>query len=263
MKIAICIVTFLRDKLLKETVQSILKYWQDEYTVLIVDNGHPTKEKSDYFNSLDQDKVKYFIKPYDCGLSACRNFMVDYATKNNIKYCWMSADSIQFTEKYNLKPIIEFLEEDPRRGMVECVEINAIPWAYDLELIKGECFYLKKPRREPIIFKGIKFQPCDIIRNFFIAKTESINYTKWDEKLKLGEHEDYFYRLMNNYKSFTEEYGTDIYQPYQVFSCDYIKATYLKVRPDEYNLMRRRMYGEFRRILKQKYKIKGWVKYQK
>lgn len=38
------------------------------------------------------------------------------------------------------------------------------------------------------------FCPCDLVNNFFIGRTASILKTGgWDESLKVGEHEDFFY----------------------------------------------------------------------
>lgn len=258
-KIAIIYTTFLRDSLEKKTIQSILDNWNENYILLIGDQGVENKDtKNEFYNNLNNKNIYRYILPFDYGLSASRNFLVEKAKELNCKYCFLTADSIKFLQPYDLQIVIDFLEEDPRRGIVGFNLEKRICWEGDLEL-KEKFFYLDAPQREFINFKNIIFQPVDICRNFFLAKTKCLLDNKWDNNLKLLEHEDFFWRLKNNYISFIEEFGTDIYQPYQVFYTKYIKGEYIEDKPKEYLKYRNRMYNEFKKKLEAKYNfIFGW-----
>jgi len=259
-KIAIIYTTFLRDNLEKQTIESILDNWNENYVLLIGEQGLRDKDtKTDYYNSLNNKNIYRYILPFDYGLSASRNFLVEKANELNCKYCLLTADSIKFLQPYDLQTVIDFLEEDPRRGIVGLNLRRRICWEGDLEL-KEKGFYFEAPQRELIEFKNIVFQRVDICRNFFLATTKCLLDNKWDNNLKLLEHEDFFWRLKNNSVSFVKEYGTDIYQPYQVFYTDYIKGEYIEDKPKEYLKYRNRMYNEFKKILEAKYSFKfSWI----
>jgi len=258
-KIAILITSFLRDKLLYESVQSIIRHYTNNYIILVANQSYKTDEErlkgfSDFNVNIDNTvhaPIHYYNLPFDCGLSYARNFLVEKANSLGCKYCWLSADSIMFINEYNVNPIINFLEEDSKRGIVG-VELYGRPeWHRDIDLVKGKHFHLKIPTRPIITFQDVKFIPCDVIKNIFIAKTECLINNKWDNELKLLEHEDFFWRLKNSDNS------------YQVFFTDYITTKYKDFKPNEYNKYRRRMHAEFRKKLQEKYKIEGWCKYDK
>jgi hypothetical protein len=257
-KIAILLTTFLRDDLMYKTLETIVKYWQELFIVLIADQGCKSdadiKMKEERLQVLfgNQKMFQYIKLPFDCGLSAARNALVTIAKDMNMPYCLLTADSIQFAEKYDFDPILSFLSQDSARGMVGFYLYggNRTAWQRDLELVEGEYFYLKIPRRDPIEHHGILFQPVDICDNFFLAKTDCLMNNLWDETLKLSEHEDFFWRLKNNPVH------------YEVFWSYDIQARYTHEKRQDYLKMRNRIYNEFRAILQKKYGIKEWIKYE-
>lgn len=242
--IAILYTTFLRDKLMEKTITSMLNNRIDNSIILVGDQS-PTKCKLDIYK---ENNIHYYELPYDCGLSYSRNYLVEKAKELNCDYCFLTADSIHITDKYNLIPIIDFLEQDDKRGMVGFELIGRPSWERDMEL-KNNNFYLNLPKASPIKFKGRTFQKCDIIKNFFIAKTDCLLKVKWDNDLKLCEHEDYFWRFKQS--------------PYEVWYTDSIKGKYENYKPFEYDKLRRRIYNEFLLKLREKYNITGWVKYER
>jgi len=152
-QIAICITTFLRDKLLYKTIQTIVDNYTKDCIVLIADQGYTNSEKDitiDYYKS--QIPLEYYKLPFDCGLSICRNYLVKNATEMSIPYCLIMSDSVQFTEVYNFEPLFKDLDNK--------IIIN---------------FKLKNV--ESIALKDI-----------FLAKTD-ILINLWDEDLKLKEYQ--------------------------------------------------------------------------
>ena len=247
-KIAIIYTTFLRSKLVKQTLPSYLECLPDSI-ILVGDQGKEEDDIKEICNSLNNNKIEYIKLPFDYGLSASRNAMVERAKELNIPYCIITADSIALTKKYNLQPIIDFLDSDKLNGTVGFDLQGRICWECDMDLIKGKCFSLDIPRKEIIIYNNIKFQPVDLHRNFFIAKTTALINNKWDNNLKLIEHEDHAWRWKqkeNNYKR---------------FYTNTIKGKYINNKPNDYTKFRNRMYNEFMMILRKKYNITGWVIY--
>jgi hypothetical protein len=244
--IAILITTFLRDSLLYKTIQTIVDNYPNNSIILIADQGYADSEKDitiDYYKS--QIPLEYYRLPFDCGLSYARNYLINKANEMNIPYILMSADSIQFAQKYDFQPIIDFLEQNDKRGIVGVDLLGSrCPWEFLMELTdKGIKLF---PSSNYIEFKGIKYKKCDIVRNIFLAKTKTI-LNLYDNELKLCEHEDSFI----TYKQ----------RGYEVYWTDTISFKRISTNTSkEYQSYRKRL-SDFQKILKQKLNISGWVLY--
>lgn len=254
-KIAICLTTFMRDELLYKIIQSIVENITDDCILLVGDQNKEITQR------IIGKNTYHYKLPFDCGLSYARNFLVKKAQEMQIKYCLITADSIQFTEKYNFEPIINFIQDDPRNGIVGFNLKNRIPWECDINLKKGKYFCLNTPQERTIWYNRIKLQRCDMLRNFFLAQTKCLIENPWDNKLKLSEHLDFFWRLKGNKIYFGDYFGEDICSAYEVYFTNYISANYVDFKPKEYNQYRQRAHQEFREIFKNKYGISGWVNY--
>lgn len=250
-KIAILLTTFLRDELMINTVNSVLKYMSEDNILLIADQGHPTEEKNYFYQSLPKEKVKSWYLPYDCGLSYSRNFLVEKARELQYSYCLLTADSIELIQPIkDLDLVINFLEEHRDYGIVGLKLNNRVSWE------KLICLSTEKDRFRIINayeykqFMESEFLRCDIVRNFFIAKSEMLYFHKWDNNLKLAEHEDFFWQL--KLTSF-----------YKVFYNESYSANYINNKPSAYNIMRKRLYSEFNPLFLKKYNMKYWLKEDK
>jgi len=256
-KIAILITSFKRDNLLYQTIQGIVDNWSNDFGAIFVANQSyqtdeekaqgETKFASTINNSCNRP-IYYYNLDFDCGLSYARNFLVSKASQHDFKYVIISADSIQFPQQYNFTNAIDFLETKEDNGIIGFDLKDRISWERDIELVEGKYFHLKRPERRRIQFYGVNYQPIDICRNFFLAKTECLVNVHWDNDLKLGEHEDFFYRF--------KHYGL-----YNVFYNKDIQAIYVKDKPEEYMKYRQRLYTVFIPLLRKKYNIQGWVKF--
>jgi len=250
-KIAILLTTFLRDELLYKTVQSILTYMSDDCILLIADQGKQLIEKEQFYQSLPKDKVRQWYLPFDCGLSYSRNFLVDKAKELNIPYCLLTADSIEFIQPIKeLKIIIRFLEEHQHYGIVGMKLNNRVNWEKLIKLSSDKSRFVITNAYEYKRFMNTEFLRCDIVRNFFLAKTDALFFHKWDNNLKLAEHEDFFWRL--KLTSF-----------YKVFYNESYSANYINYKPHEYNIMRKRLYAEFMPLFLKKYNMKVWLQENK
>jgi hypothetical protein len=246
MQIAILITTFLRDSLLYKTLETIVSQSTETCITLIADQGYSSSEKDtqiDYFKS--QIPLEYHTLPFDCGLSAARNYLVRIANEKNIPYILMLADSIQFSQIYDFQPVIAFLEQDNKKGLVGFLdEGRKAIWEYDMEITpRGIKFSISDNYVE---FMGIKYLKVDICNNIFLAKTNTL-LNLWDEELKLGEHEDAFLAYK---KRGYEVYWTDKYVFKKISSNT----------SEEYRAYRNRL-PDYLKLVKQKYNMNSWVIY--
>lgn len=246
--LAIIYTTFLRPELVRQSLSTYLEHLPNSI-ILVGDQGKEEDKIEEICKLLNSNNIEYIKLPFDCGLSASRNKLVERAKELNVPYCLITADSIAFTKKYNFQSIIDFLESDKLNGTVGFDLQGRICWECDIDLIEGKHFSLDIPRKEKIIYNDIKFQRVDLHRNFFIAKTEALIANKWDNELKLIEHEDHAWKWKqkeNNYKR---------------FYTNTIKGKYINNKPNNYVKYRNRMYNEFMMVLRKKYNITGWVVY--
>jgi len=248
-KIIVLITTFLRDNLLYKTLQSIIDNYPNNSIVLIADQGYHSEEKDitiDYYKS--QIPLEYYYIPFDSGLGAGRNYLVNKAKELNIPYILISADNIQFTQPYNFQPIIEFLESDINNGIV-AFDIN-YKWMYDLE-INNKRFYLKKANHS-IEYKDIKLQQYDLVPNFFLCKTQVLIDNPWNDEFNhCDSHIPFFWDLKNNTQ-------------YKVYWTNYISAKRQDVKNEEYKTYRDRCLSkESRKIVQAYYGLADWLVIEK
>jgi len=242
-KIAICITTFLRDSLLSDTIKNTLSFISDNCIILIGDQNW-SLEKYNYFSNLDS-KIFYYQLPFDAGLGYTRNFLVSKAKELNCNYCLITADNIQFIEKYDFSPFIDFLEKKSERGIVGFELLNSkCPWEFLITLTPDGIKF--DSSKKFITENGITLKCVDICRNIFLGKTNTL-LNLWDNKMKLGEHELSFIE----YKK----------RGYKVFWTDIIvfKKIIGKNTP-QFNTGRSR-FLKYIEILRKKLNISNWVVY--
>lgn len=243
-RIAILVTTFLRDELLEITVNSILSNWQDNW-ILFIGDQDPTNAKLDYYEFGHPQKIAYFGLPFDCGLSFARNELVREARRMGIKYCLVAADSIQFTENTKkVNDLLSIFNDYPHIGLIGLQLNNRISWEYNLELA-NDGFHLY-PATTVEQYSDITCKQVDVCKNFFLARTELLMEVAWDEQFKMGEHEDWFYRVKQLNK-------------YRLLFTEHTSAEYVNYKPQNYVKYRQRLYDEYIPLLKKKYNITGWV----
>jgi hypothetical protein len=102
---------------------------------------------------------------------------------------------------------------------------------------------------EFIKYNNINFKKVDICRNVFLAKTDVLIKNRWDEELKLAEHEKFFLDLKQI--------------NYNVFWTDAIKFKRCVGNTSEEYQQYRKRFGDYQKLLKQKLNINVWVIYPK
>lgn len=242
-KIAIIITTFERDELLLQSVQSVLLNRPPSSEIYIIDQS-PTKQKIEYYSIF----AHYIHAPYNCGLSYSRNLGVELARRDGCTHILISADSILFDAT-----MVKCGEMVALLDMYDIVGMqlnNRIEWEAKLKLVPGEHFELHFIDKSiPTIEIGeFKAFDVDICRNFFIAKTEVFDKVKWDEDLRLGEHECFFHFCQQN--------------NIKVGWCPNCTGNYIGVKDGKYADFRRKNFNEGLKTMKKKMGISGWCVYK-
>jgi len=259
-KIGIIIIAFERNDLLYKSIQSIVPFIQPNWEIVVVDQGTlPTIQFADKLRKLP---IKYYQVPYNSGLSYARNFGVQKTKELGCDYILLGSDSFLYNESINwIDCLYKELGTFKLTGEHNFDLIGfylsrcACGWEAKLSLIDGQSFELDFIDKENSSDFYSLFHPfhcriyrCDIVKNFFLATTESLLNSPWDENLKLGEHEDFFW----TYKQ----------KGYKVGWTNLITAEKMKDRPDKYSEFRRINFNDGIQKLKLKYNIKNWVTYK-
>jgi len=261
MKTAILISTFLRDSLLYKSIQSIVDNYTKDCIILIGDQGRASDKKAQWVLKMKEkmrDSFHYREYPFNCGLSYTRNRLVELAKEKKCDYVFLGSDSFIFNDDFkNICNLMQIIKD----RHFDIIGTELIPsicgWEAKLNLIKGDSFELDFIDKKKIHYIGfvdkkgypINLWDVDIMRNCFLAKTDVLLKTKWDENFKLCEHEDMFWRL----KQADVKCGWT----------DYIILTKQTERPQEYKTKYRDInFREGQRLLKRKHNILGWVTYK-
>jgi glycosyltransferase involved in cell wall biosynthesis len=248
--IGIILTSIERPALLQKSVDSIITNWQSNWTLFIGLQDNSDNKSFDIIAERileNPDKeIRLYNLEYNCGISKARNELIHHAALWNCDYVLLTADSIIFKD-------MDCLDTITHRMMYQKINLcgfnleGRTPWEANLKLIPGQSFELDfiEPER-----KGLDFLiPCDIVRNFWIATTESLLNVPYDDNLIMCEHEDFFYR----YKDFG----------YKVCCTNICNGLYETIEnTPEYDKIRRINMWNGLKALKQKYNIKNWVSYK-
>lgn len=187
--ITIIIKTFLRPIILGECIKSIRKYYP--YIKIIVADDSDKKSITD--QQINMLINEYYMLSFDCGLSYGRNFLID---KVHTKYVMLIDDDTIFTKDTNLFHPYHILENTEIDLVSGCIKDKT----YNNKLYYVGTFNINHERKLIIdIYKHRSimnngFPLYDLCANFFIAKTDIIRKIKWNNKLKICEHTEFFIR---------------------------------------------------------------------
>lgn len=178
--------TFRRPKSLQLLLESIRQFFPDLRVVIVDDSPIPLND-----TNLG-NHVQYIHTDYDIGLSAGRNFGLDFI---QTKYVLLLDDDFLFTPRTQIGKMYDVLEKTD----FSLVGGTLLDYGYVSRRFHG-CFGEKDGVLQLNIEtnKGFAFgYPLyDFVLNFFMGKTSHIKQVLWDEDLKLGEHEDFFLRFV-------------------------------------------------------------------
>jgi len=189
--------TFLRDRSLHHCVQTLRAQYPD-MPIIVADDGHCTDEKEERL--LAAGVSKYLRLPWNVGLSAGRNALVDAC---ETPYILMCEDDFSFTPNSHVERLRQLMDiADIAAGLV----FNVRHWACHNGGMGWDPFGGKFVNAYGRVFRagftgdvkeyeGIHYEEADFVLNFFVARLASLRNIRWDEELQLAfEHLDFFLR---------------------------------------------------------------------
>jgi glycosyltransferase involved in cell wall biosynthesis len=212
--LTIIIKTFERKKSLFKLLLSIERYFPNVSVVIADDSLNGLEQELKRFVKLN---ITYLKLPFDTGLSFGRNEALK-AVKT--QYFLLCDDDFEFDERARVKEVLEDIQKH-QYDIIGGDFYNYTTIGNFRTLVR---FLLKEPKKFYTIlskkfsvsryigFFNIKSDDecnlelsnlpqtnyltiCHMVNNFFVANTKSIQLIGgWDANLKLGEHEDFFYR---------------------------------------------------------------------
>lgn len=210
MDVTAIIKTFERPACLERLLRSIHEHLPEMAVVVVNDGRNAEKELVDAQNKglLDlAGGVDYVAADYDIGISAGRNLAL---SKVQSEFALLLDDDFVVTNETNVDRLVEVVKgggADIAGG-----ELYVIPQDLNMGLLDD--LIMEKQRRVVVsaafmlgIDKNAKMlitkvskvdqDTCsrtDMISNFFVARTKTLQELKWDANLKLNEAEDFFLR---------------------------------------------------------------------
>jgi (N-acetylneuraminyl)-galactosylglucosylceramide N-acetylgalactosaminyltransferase len=173
--ISILIKTFERHEALLKCVKSIRKFYPKVNIIIADDSREPRPIAG----------TDYICLPHDTGLSAGRNTMVDNC---QTEYCFIIEDDMTFSDKTDLNKLLKVSKDYdiaiPKviRGEFEDDYSGKI-------VLEGDVVKFVREKED----KGDHYK-VDIGLNCLFGKTEYFRKHRWDNDLKVGEHQEYFIR---------------------------------------------------------------------
>jgi hypothetical protein len=128
--------------------------------------------------------------PFDTGLSEGRNRLIQHVTT---PYFWLLDDDFVVSGNSDPGFIVHLLETTEYDILAMKNPVDEQRWGFDFSGLIT------------VTDRVIELKPgdygddggcnvVDVVPNLYIARTERIRSVGWDAQLKLGEHEDFFYR---------------------------------------------------------------------
>jgi glycosyltransferase involved in cell wall biosynthesis len=191
-ELTVVIKTFQRPKALRRLVASIRRFFPDVPVVVVDDSSEPLEPPPDgvtlyrhlSFNSL--------------GVSAGRNLGV---REVETPYTLICDDDMEFGRKTDVAKMLGTVQAT-RFDLVSCRWLDHEPWRsiprgyrrYEgtLDVEDGVLYHRLGATRGEV--EGLPV--FDIVHQFFVAPTELLRASPWEERFKVaGEHVDFFLRL--------------------------------------------------------------------
>ena len=184
---------FNRPGALLKMLQSIRQYYPN-VQILIADDGNIKLP----ILSWKDDRTTTFHLPFNSGLSAGRNFLVD---RVHTPFTLLLDDDYVFSTTTNLRRLYDVLMNNAdvalAGGAAECRWQPGFIYVGLLEL-RGEELHMTSGTRE-------QRKDCtivDFMPNFYLARTAALQDVRWDDHIKICyEHPDFFLRLQGRYKA--------------------------------------------------------------
>jgi hypothetical protein len=179
--------TIARPELLRRLLRSVRRFYPTVPVYVADDSQRPTVEIGREFTG-----VTYVPHKHDVGIGHCLNDLLDLHVDTPIVV--LLDDDFEFTARTQ----VEKLTLPVQAGLFDIA--GGAVWSCkgnSLQRFVG-WFAWESPQVLRVRQAAKNTQPpfrCDVVMNFFAARTEALREVRWDEDLKLARHLDFFLRV--------------------------------------------------------------------
>jgi len=185
------ITTFDRYELLKQLLDSIFKFYP--YAKVTIADQSKEIDVEFYNRYYDRD-LRVLPLPYDCGLSKARNILVK---ETGEKYKLLLEDDFLFTEDTKIEKLVRLTDiADIVGGAVYNRFGNRLPFEFRFKK-ENDTIYQIPDENKWDKYLGVNYKDTGCVMNFILFKSIVFNDILWYDKLKLCEHQHFFFRVKN------------------------------------------------------------------
>lgn len=216
----------MRPRSIQKLLTSIKEQWPGLAIVVVDDSKQPTVPPAML------DGVKYVRLPFDTGLGAGRNAMIDAVETEYTLYLDDDFVFIAATRPDIFQRILDEDHCDLIGGQYK--EKGRFRLYHGLFEQQGETLIYRRATRGEfqIDYHGHKFHGyhVDVCNNFFLGRTELLQKIRWDDELKINTHTEFFLRAS---KAARIAYCPDVhvYHSHDRPSREYAQYRHRKYRP--------------------------------
>jgi len=141
----------------------------------------------------------YVELPFDCGVGASRNKLIELV---DTEYVLVGDDDFLYDERAKVDQMLEFLKNTDFDVIGGRIIQDAKVRNYQGFIKIKSKFIRTDPIKNPDSItkreekSGLRFEKCDLIFNYFVARKRILEKYKWDENIKVAyEHHHFFVNL--------------------------------------------------------------------
>lgn len=178
--------TFERPDVCRKAIAALRKYYPD-ISIIVGDDSRNGGDVPDFGD------VKHMLLPYDVGLSAGRNALVDAC---QTRYALVMDDDMIINEAVDLGAMLGILTGTDA-VVVSCHKVVHGRYRNTGSVLRldGSTLHVEPPSA-PWTSGGAVYAPCEYLPNFILSRTTTLQDIRWDERFMCGgEHLDFFLRL--------------------------------------------------------------------
>ncbi len=201
-KVDFCITTFKRPQAVAQLLRSIAPRYPDA-AIYVADQGEVLD--GEFYGGLCSElsdaglvtPPDVRLLPFDCGLSAARNHLV---TTTPREYKLILDDDFSFTDETQIEGFVALLEAHPEAGIVGGnVKLEGEPQLFDFRIDREDRTTFRRVVDDSpySVQDGVRYRETDCVVNFALMRRELFDHVLWDPELKVGEHGDFFFRVLD------------------------------------------------------------------
>ena len=189
-RVSIGVKTFLRDKLLFNTISNIRAYLPD-VQIIIADDGDSSSEKTEVYNYLRKQEHEVIVLPFDSGFGMKSNVIASACKR---PYLLIGSDDFDFTWQacQGIERLCQTLDNNPHISIASG-RVNNRKYEFDLQDL-GDTII-----ETPVDDSGTNpLLIVDLTVNYSLIRKEVFQKVCWDDDVKIGggEHGAFFVDCM-------------------------------------------------------------------